>query len=150
MFTCCNFDCFELDFFLKGFSKRFLLHSRPSFFLLTKFPFLANDFFHMRHFNFDYLSDFFEMVFPIHSVRLVNENFDLKFYVRTCPVIFFGSLSDALYRFTFVHTAKLKKSNFMNRFFLSLTAFARVVAELTNSITKLNNASRSFQALKLE
>ena len=35
----------------------------------------------------------------------------------------FSSSSDALFRFTFVHTAKLKKSNFLNVFFLSLTAF---------------------------
>ena len=34
-------------------------------------------------------------------------------------------------RFTFVHTAKLKKSNFLNDFFLSLTAFARVTSFLT-------------------
>ena len=35
------------------------------------------------------------------------------------------------FRFTFVHTAKLKKSNFLNDFFLSLTAFARVTSFLT-------------------
>ena len=35
------------------------------------------------------------------------------------------------FRFTFVHTAKLKKSNFLNDFFLSLTAFARVKSFLT-------------------
>ena len=34
-------------------------------------------------------------------------------------------------RFTFVHTAKLKKSNFLNDLFLSLTAFARVTSFLT-------------------
>ena len=31
----------------------------------------------------------------------------------------------------FVHTAKLKKSNFLNDFFLSLTTFARVTSFLT-------------------
>ena len=39
----------------------------------------------------------------------------------------FVSSSDALFSFTFVHTAKLKKSIFLNDFFLSLTAFARDV-----------------------
>ena len=34
-------------------------------------------------------------------------------------------------RFTFVYTAKLKKSKFLNDFFLSLTAFARVTSFLT-------------------
>ena len=44
---------------------------------------------------------------------------------------FFVSSSDALFRFTFVHTAKLKKLNFLNDFFLSLTALARVTSFLT-------------------
>ena len=35
------------------------------------------------------------------------------------------------FRFTFVHTAKLKKSNFLNDFFLLLTAYARVTSFLT-------------------
>ena len=43
--------------------------------------------------------------------------------------MFFVSSSDAL-RFTF-HTAKLKKSNFLNDFFFSLTAIARVTSFLT-------------------
>ena len=37
------------------------------------------------------------------------------------------------FRFTFVHTSKLKRSNFLNDFFLSLTAFARVTSFLTLS-----------------
>ena len=43
---------------------------------------------------------------------------------------FFVLSSDALFRFTFVHTTKLKKSNFLNDFFLSLTAFAGVTSFL--------------------
>ena len=46
-------------------------------------------------------------------------------------LVFFVSSSDALFRFTFVHTAKLKKSKFLNDFFLALTAFARVTSLLT-------------------
>ena len=46
-------------------------------------------------------------------------------------LVFFVLSSDALFCFTFVHTAKLKKSNFLNDFFLSLTAFARVTSFLT-------------------
>ena len=46
---------------------------------------------------------------------------------------FFASLSNAVFRFTFVHTSKLKKSNFLNDFFLSLTLFARVTSILNLS-----------------
>ena len=45
--------------------------------------------------------------------------------------------SDALRRFTFVHTAKLKTSNFLNIFFLSLTAFVRVTSFLILSLAKV-------------
>ena len=43
--------------------------------------------------------------------------------------MFFVSSSDALFRFTFVLTAKMKKSNFLND--VSLTAFARMASFLT-------------------
>ena len=49
--------------------------------------------------------------------------------------MFFFVSSDALFRFTFVHTSKLKKSNFLNDFFLSLTSFARVTSFLTLSLS---------------
>ena len=54
-------------------------------------------------------------------------------YVRTCPAMFFVSSSDALFRFTFVHTLKLNNSTSLNDFFLSLTAFARLTSFLTLS-----------------
>ena len=46
------------------------------------------------------------------------------------PGIFLFRRLTLFFRFTFVHTAKLKKSNFLNDFFLSLTAFARVTSFL--------------------
>ena len=58
-----------------------------------------------------------------------------EFYVRTCPAMFFVSSFGALFRFTFVHTAKLKNLNRLNDFFLSLTAFARVTSFLTLSLS---------------
>ena len=48
-----------------------------------------------------------------------------------CSWFVFVSPSDALFRFTFVHKAKLKKSSFLNDFFLSLTEFVRVTSFLT-------------------
>ena len=52
--------------------------------------------------------------------------------VRTCPAMFFCFVVwRFFFRFTFLHTAKLKKSNLLNDFFLSLTAFARVTSFLT-------------------
>ena len=45
-------------------------------------------------------------------------------YFRTCPASFFFVLSsDAVFRFTFAHTAKLENSTFLNDFILSLTPF---------------------------
>ena len=54
------------------------------------------------------------------SVFLINQN-SLNCTSGLVLLCFFGSSSDALFRFTFVHTAK---SIFLNNFFLSLTAFA--------------------------
>ena len=51
--------------------------------------------------------------------------------------MFFVALSGALFRCTFVHTAKLRKSSFLNDFFLSLTAFARVTSFLILSLAKV-------------
>ena len=101
-------------------------------------------FVHVRHFSIDFLffflifhSDFLEMVFPVHSSSvlglvfcLVNEN-SLNCTSELVSLCFFVSSSDALFRFTFVRTAKLKKSKFLNDFFLSLTAFARLTSFFT-------------------
>ena len=54
-----------------------------------------------------------------------------ELHLGTCPAMFFVSSSDALFRFTFVHTAKLKKSNLLDDFFLSLAAFSGVMSFLT-------------------
>ena len=78
------------------------------------------------------------MVFQIHLNSLLGLVFGLvnKISLNCTPGLvllcfFFVSSSDALFRFAFVHTAKLKKSNFLNDFFLSLTAFAGVTSFLT-------------------
>ena len=60
-----------------------------------------------------FLSDFLEMVSPIHSFRfrsslLFSQWTFFELYVRTCPAAFFVSSSYALFLFTFVHTAHLK------------------------------------------
>ena len=49
------------------------------------------------------------------------------------PCFVFVSSSDAIFGFTFAYTAKLKKINFLNDFFLSLLAFARVKSFFTLS-----------------
>ena len=130
-----DFYCF-LDslnwFFLKGFPSPFIVHSRPCFFIWIQFPFLACGF----SFTCGILTlifcffiwFFFRNDFPnslIVRSRSCCSFTQWKFfelYLRNCPAM----SSDALFRFTFVHTAKLKRSNFLNDFFLSLTAFARV------------------------
>ena len=77
------------------------------------------------------------MVFPIRSysflgldVCLVNEN-SLNCSSGLVLLCFLFRRLTLFFRFTFVHTAKLKKSNFLNDFFLSLTASARVTSFLT-------------------
>ena len=55
----------------------------------------------------------------------------LSVAILRCSWFFLFRRLTLFFRFTFVHTAKLKKSNFLNDFFLSLTAFARVTSFLT-------------------
>ena len=98
----------------------------------------------MRHFDIDIplLSDFFlEMVLPIFITVRSRSGFCL-FNANSwnCSsglvlLYFFVSLSDALFHFTFVHPAKLKRSYFLNGFFLSLTAFARMTSVLSLSLS---------------
>ena len=143
-----DFYWFFFDFsdriFVNGFLNQFTVDSRPIFFYLKEISFSHFSsvvFVHMRHFDIDlflifYLS-FLELVFSIHSKSgsrssfLFNQWEFFELYARTCPAMFFVSSSDALFRFTSVHTAKLKRSNFLSDFFLSLTAFAWVTSFLT-------------------
>ena len=81
------------------------------------------------------------MVFLIHSVfsrsSFLFSLWQFELFARTCTAMFVFS-SGALFRFTFVHTAKLKKSIFLNDFFLSLTAFfVRDVISLSLSQAKV-------------
>ena len=61
--------------------------------------------------------------------------------VTACPAfVFLLRCLTHFFCFTFIHTAKLKKSNFANDFFLSLTAFGRV----TSFSLSLDKVFRSF------
>ena len=61
----------------------------------------------------------------------VSEVLTLKVASGILPAMFLFRRLTLFFRFTYVHTAKLKKSNFRNDFFLSLTEFARVTSFLT-------------------
>ena len=76
------------------------------------------------------------MVFQIHSLSVLglvvcyfNEN-SLNCTSGLVLLCFFVS-SDALFSFYICSHSKAEKSNFLNDFFLSLTAFARVTSFLT-------------------
>ena len=133
------FSIFGSDFFLSGFSNPFVVHSWPSFFFEPNFQFQLMVFCSHSAFLhwFSIFIWFFKKCFPNSLIVHSRSSFlfsQWKFFelcVRTCPVMFFVLSSDALFRFTFVHSAKLKKSNFLNDFFLSLTAFACVTSFLT-------------------
>ena len=85
-------------------------------------------------------SDFFLNGFPNPFILRSRSSFlfsQWKFfelYVRTCPAMFFCFVVWRSFFVLLVHIAKLKKSNFLNDFFLSLTAFARVTSFLTRFI----------------
>ena len=60
----------------------------------------------------------FDLLVKYNVFKIFIHLFGLFF--MTCSATFFVSSSDVRrFRFTFVHTAKLKKSNFLNDFFLS-------------------------------
>ena len=65
---------FGSDLFPNGFRNPFVVHSTPSFLFEINFHFSLVVFFHMRHFDIDFLfflkifgSNFLEMFFSIHS-----------------------------------------------------------------------------------
>ena len=116
------FRFFRSDFFLNSFPNPFIVHSGPIFFILTKLTFLASCFLFtygililiLFFLNF-LLWVFFRNGFPSAHIDHSRSNFLFshwklfELYVRTCPAMFFVSLSNALFRFTFVHTAKLSQ-----------------------------------------
>ena len=67
-----------------------------------------------------------------------------RFQVSSVMVLV--SSSDALFCFTFVHTAKLKKPNFLNDLLLSLTALVR----LTSFLTLLNQHFRLIWVIRFD
>ena len=127
-----DFFCFSfllLIFFLNGFPNPFIVHSKPSFLLESNLHFsllvfcfvLASGILTLIFcFFFVFWSNFLRNGFP-NSLILRSRSTFLFIQDLSCCV-FLVSSSDALFRFIFVHTAKLKKSNFLNDFFLSLTA----------------------------
>ena len=82
------------------------------------------------------------MVFPIHSYSvlglvfcLVNENF-LNCTSGLVLLCFFVSSSDALFSFYICSHLKAEKSKFLDDFFLSLTAFARMTSFLSPALSR--------------
>ena len=140
--------------YLNGFFNPFIVHYRPCILLEPNFSLSPEDFVHMRYFDIDFQflknfwSDISGNVFPnslivrsISSSCLNNENC-LNFTSWDVLLSFFvSSSSDALFRFTFVHTAKLKRIKSLNDFFLLLAAFLRVSSFFMLSLA---NVLRSF------
>ena len=96
------FSIFRIGFFLNGFYNLFIVHSRPGFFVWTKFPFLASGFLFpcgiltlIFCFFFKFLSDFIRNGFPNSFIIRSRSSFCFRqwkffeLYVRTCPAIFF-------------------------------------------------------------
>ena len=96
------FQFFGSDFFPNGFLNPFNLYSRPSFWFEPNFHFSLVVFFTCGILKlifcfFNFLSDFSEMDFPIHSVLfrssfLFSQWKFIELYVRTCPAMFFYSV----------------------------------------------------------
>ena len=109
------FGFFGSDFFLNGFPNPFIVHSMPSFFVWTKFSFLAGDFFCSHAVFWHWFSVFLKKNFWFFQKWIFHSfigrirsslRYSLwklfELYVWTCPVMFFRFCSGNLKWFKIV------------------------------------------------
>ena len=105
-FFYCFFDFLDRIFFLNGFPNPFVVHSRPIFFVWTKFPFLANGFlftcgifalifsFFIYFFRNGFISS---LIVRSRSSFLFSHWKFCELFVSTCPAMFLFRRRDFCY-----------------------------------------------------